>query len=310
MFSSLKKLFLSHSDRAVRDLSSIASEVINLAQEMGSLSEEELKNKTASFREMLSKGASLDDILVPAFAVVREMSRRVLIMEHFHVQVMGGVALHRGMIAEMKTGEGKTLVATLPAYLNALSGKGVHIVTVNDYLVQRDAKWMGPLYEALGLAVKYVVSGMSEKERQDAYNADITYITSNELVFDFLRDNMKFDRQSMVQRGLHFANVDEIDSILIDDAGTPLIISGPVDESNRLYNTIKSIVLKLDDTSMEIDEKLKSVFLNDAGNENAELLLSEAGIIKEGTSLYDIENIKVLHTLDQSMKAHKLFFQR
>ena len=232
---------------------------------MKKLSDVELRNKTDFFKEKISNGTSLNDILPEAFAVVREASRRVLSMRHFDMQMIGGIVLHKGMISEMKTGEGKTLVATLPVYLNALTGKGVHVVTVNDYLAERDAKWMGALYEFLGLSIGCLVNNMPDDVRKAAYDADITYGTNNEFGFDYLRDNLKFDQESMVQRKFNYAIVDEVDSILIDEARTPLVISGPTENNSELYGIIDKIIPELDKQDFEIDEKAKSVLLTDKG---------------------------------------------
>jgi preprotein translocase subunit SecA len=272
------------------------------------LSDEALAAKTVEFRDRLAKGATLDDLLPEAFAVVREAAVRTLGQRHFDVQMIGGMVLHDGRIAEMKTGEGKTLVATLPAYLNALTGKGVHIVTVNDYLAKRDAAWMGRIYTFLGLTVGVIVHGLTDHERRAAYAADITYGTNNEFGFDYLRDNMKYRFEDMVQRDFHYAIVDEVDSILIDEARTPLIISGPADDSSELYRQVDAVVRVLvqDASTYEKDEKLRTVSLTEAGTERVEAMLREAGVLKEG-NLYDIGNISLVHHLNQSLRAHTLF---
>nr|MCU0985146.1 preprotein translocase subunit SecA [Acetobacteraceae bacterium] len=272
------------------------------------LSDEALAAKTVAFRERLAKGETLDDLLPEAFAVVREAAVRVLGQRHFDVQMIGGMVLHDGRIAEMKTGEGKTLVATLPAYLNALAGKGVHVVTVNDYLAKRDAAWMGRIYNFLGLTVGTIVHGLTDDERRAAYAADITYGTNNEFGFDYLRDNMKYRFEDMVQRDFAFAIVDEVDSILIDEARTPLIISGPADDSSELYRSVDAVVRVLveDASTYEKDEKMRTVSLTEAGTERVEAMLREAGVLKEG-NLYDVANISVVHHLNQSVRAHTLY---
>jgi preprotein translocase subunit SecA len=277
-----------------------------LESEMQKLSDDELRAQTQKFRDELAQGKTLDDILIPAFATVREAGRRVLGQRHFDVQLIGGMVLHEGSIAEMRTGEGKTLVATLAVYLNALSGNGVHVVTVNDYLARRDSEWMGRLYKFLGLSVGVIVHGLDDEERKAAYACDITYGTNNEFGFDYLRDNMKYDLSQMVQRGHSFAIVDEVDSILVDEARTPLIISGPLDDRSDLYNTIDKILPKLVPGDFEVDEKQRAVSLTEAGNEHIEELLSEAGLLKEG-SLYDAANITLVHHVNQALRAHTLF---
>ena len=257
-------------------------------------------------RARIADGVALDDLLVPAFATVREAAKRTLGQRHFDVQLIGGMVLHEGAIAEMKTGEGKTLVATLAVYLNALSGKGVHVVTVNDYLARRDAEWMGQIYNFLGLTVGVIVHGLNDDQRREAYEADITYGTNNEYGFDYLRDNMKYELGAMVQRGHNFAIVDEVDSILIDEARTPLIISGPLDDRSELYNSIDTFIPKLTPEDYEVDEKVRSASFTEAGNEKLEGILREAGLLK-GDSLYDVENVTVVHHLNQALRAHKLF---
>ncbi|MEO1143559.1 MAG: DEAD/DEAH box helicase, partial [Pseudomonadota bacterium] len=276
-----------------------------MESEIEALSDEQLAEKTIEFRKQLEEGKSVDDLLIPAFAVVREASKRTLGMRHFDVQLIGGMILHGGNIAEMRTGEGKTLMSTLAAYLNALPGKGAHVVTVNDYLAERDANWMGAIYNFLGMSVGVIVNAMDDEERKDAYNCDITYGTNNEFGFDYLRDNMKYDLESMVQREHHFAIVDEVDSILIDEARTPLIISGPLDDRSDLYTTVDQFIPRIDDEDYELDEKQRSVTFTEEGNEKLENMLNEAGLMKG--SLYDIENVSIVHHVNNALKAHKLF---
>ena len=301
-----RKLFGSANERRVRSYKSRVDAVNALEEKTKALSDAELAAKTAEFRQQLADGQSLDDLLTPAFAVVREASRRVLGMRPFDVQLTGAMILHDGAIAEMKTGEGKTLVATLAVYLNALAGKGVHVVTVNDYLARRDAATMGRLYGFLGLTTGVIVHGLSDEERRAAYACDITYATNNELGFDYLRDNMKYDRGQMVQRGHNYAIVDEVDSILVDEARTPLIISGPLDDRSELYNTIDAFIPMLDESDYEIDEKQRSANFSEAGTEKLENLLRQAGLLT-GESLYDVENVAIVHHINNALKAHKLF---
>ena len=270
------------------------------------LSDERLRARTDEFRERIASGKSLDDLLPEAFATVREASKRTLGQRHFDVQLIGGIVLHQGMISEMKTGEGKTLAATLPVYLNAIGGKGAHVVTVNDYLARRDAEWMGEIYNFLGLTVDCIVHGLTEEERKNAYAADVTYGTNNEFGFDYLRDNMKFSLEAMVQRPFNFAIVDEVDSILIDEARTPLIISGPTEDNSELYQKIDRLMPALETEDYERDEKSRAVTLTDAGAEHMEELLQEAGLI-ESPNLYDIENVSVVHHVNQALRAHRLF---
>ena len=297
----LTKIFGSKGERDIKKLQPIVEQINTLEPDMQSKSDEELKAQTAMFRERLDNGASLDDILPEAFATVREASRRTLEMRHFDVQLIGGVVLHRGKIAEMKTGEGKTLVATLPAYLNALDGKGVHIITVNDYLARRDTEWMGNIYRFLGLTVGTIVHGLDDQERKAAYGSDITYGTNNEFGFDYLRDNMKFESDSLVQPGLNFAIVDEVDSILVDEARTPLIISGPAEKSTDLYYHVNSIIPRLkNDTDYTIDEKARNAVLTEEGVARAEQLMKV-------DNLYDPKYIELLHHINQALKAHTLF---
>jgi preprotein translocase subunit SecA len=295
-------------DRMLKAYRKRVPAIAALEPAMQALSDEALRAKTAEFRDRLAKGASLDDLLPEAFAVVREAAVRTLGQRHFDVQMIGGMVLHEGRIAEMKTGEGKTLVATLPAYLNALPGKGVHIVTVNDYLAKRDAAWMGKIYGFLGLSVGVIVHGLTDDERRAAYAADITYGTNNEFGFDYLRDNMKYRFEDMVQRDFNYAIVDEVDSILIDEARTPLIISGPADDSSELYRQVDAVVRVLveDPSTFEKDEKMRTVSLTEAGTERVEAMLREAGVLKDG-NLYDIGNISVVHHLNQSLRAHTLY---
>jgi preprotein translocase subunit SecA len=299
-------LFGSSNDRRVKSFQPNVVAINALEEQMRALSDEALAGKTAEFRQQLADGKTLDDILVPAFAVAREASRRVLGMRPFDVQLIGGMILHSNAIAEMKTGEGKTLVGTLPVYLNALAGKGVHVVTVNDYLAQRDSATMGRLYGFLGMRTGVIVHGLSDDERRDAYACDITYATNNELGFDYLRDNMKYDRGQMVQRGHNFAIVDEVDSILVDEARTPLIISGPLDDRSDLYITIDAFIPRLSKDDYEIDEKQRSANFSEDGTEKLENMLREAGLLK-GESLYDVENVAIVHHINNALKAHKLF---
>ncbi|MGI2034973.1 preprotein translocase subunit SecA [Rhizobium panacihumi] len=301
-----RKLFGSANDRRVRSYSSRIQAIAALEEKTKALTDEQLSAKTVEFRQMLAEGKTLDDILAPAFAVLREASRRVLGMRPFDVQLTGGMILHDGDIAEMKTGEGKTLVGTLPVYLNALSGKGVHVVTVNDYLASRDAATMARLYSFLGLSTGVIVHGLDDEQRREAYACDITYATNNELGFDYLRDNMKYERGQMVQRGHNYAIVDEVDSILVDEARTPLIISGPLDDRSDLYNTIDAFIPMLSAEDYEIDEKQRSANFSEDGTEKLENLLRQAGLLK-GESLYDVENVAIVHHINNALKAHKLF---
>ncbi len=301
-----RKIFGSSNERRVRSFRPRVDEINALEAEISSLTDEQLKAKTAEFRASLANGTKLDDLLVPAFAVVREAAKRVLGMRPFDVQLIGGMVLHYGGISEMRTGEGKTLVATLPVYLNALEGKGVHVVTVNDYLASRDAHWMGQVYNFLGLTYGIIVHGLDDEERATAYNADITYATNNELGFDYLRDNMKYERAQMVQRPHNYAIVDEVDSILVDEARTPLIISGPLDDRSDFYNLIDTFILPLKPEDYEIDEKQKTAIFTEEGTEKLENLLRDAGHLK-GEGLYDIENVAVVHHVNNALRAHKLF---
>ncbi len=307
MFAAVaKSIFGSANDRYVRSLGKYVDAVNGFEPNISALTDDELGGQTDVFRQRLANGDKLDDLLPEAFATVREAAIRTLGQRHYDVQLIGGIALHRGEIAEMKTGEGKTLVATLAVYLNALEGKGVHVVTVNDYLARRDADWMGQIYRFLGMTVGVIVPNLSDQERRDAYNADITYATNNELGFDYLRDNMKYSRDQMVQRPFNFAIVDEVDSILIDEARTPLIISGPTDDKSDLYINVDRLVKTLTPADYEKDEKQKSVVLTEDGTEKAERMLEEAGLI-EGRNLYDIANTQVVHHLNQALKANVMF---
>ena len=301
-----RKFFGSANDRYIDRVQPLIDRINRLEPEMQALSDEELAARTGWLRQRHEQGEGLDDLLVDAFATVREAAWRTLGERHFDVQLIGGTILHRGMIAEMKTGEGKTLVATLPVYLNALAGKGVHVVTVNDYLARRDAAWMGKVYGFLGLTVGCITNELDDDERRAAYACDVTYGTNNEYGFDYLRDNMKFDLEEMVQRPFSFAIVDEVDSILIDEARTPLIISGPTDDTSELYLAVDRIIPKLEPEDYEIDEKQKTVALTDRGNEHLEALLKDAGLLG-GHSLYDLQNISVVHHANQALRAHTLF---
>ena len=301
-----RKLFGSSNDRRVRKYQPRAQEINDLEPELVKLTDEQLRARTEEFKKQVADGTSLDDILVPAFATVREAAKRTIGQRHFDVQMIGGMILHEGRISEMKTGEGKTLVATLPVYLNALAGRGVHVVTVNDYLATRDSEWMGQIYTFLGLTVGNIVHGMDDEQRKKAYDCDVTYGTNNELGFDYLRDNMKYRLEDMVQRGHIFAIVDEVDSILIDEARTPLIISGPLDDRSDFYNTIDKFILVLEKSDYEIDEKQRTAALSEIGMEKLEQRLREAGLLK-GESLYDVENVSVVHHINQALRAHKLF---
>ncbi|NOZ10660.1 MAG: preprotein translocase subunit SecA [Gammaproteobacteria bacterium] len=318
----LSKIFGSRNERLIKRMMGTVAQVNAFEPTISTLSDDALKAKTEEFRQRLDQGETLDGLLPEAFAVVREAAKRSLKMRHFDMQLVGGLVLHQGKIAEMRTGEGKTLVATLAAYLNALTGRGVHIVTVNDYLAQRDAEWMGTLYRFLGLSVGVVISAQDQAEKREAYAADIIYGTNNEFGFDYLRDNMAFSAEERMQRTLHFAIVDEVDSILIDEARTPLIISGPAEESTDLYRKMDQIAPKLTRQEKEtdlndpdakdtgdyvVDEKDKVVFLTERGHERAETLLEENGLLEPGTSLYDAANISLLTHLNAALKAHNLF---
>src|SRR5690554_2836591 len=317
MFSKLAtKMFGSKNAREIKRMRKAVLRINDLEEQFGGLSDTELQGKTAEFRRRLEEGEALDALLPEAFATVREASRRVMGMRHYDVQLIGGMTLHEGRIAEMKTGEGKTLVATAAVYLNALPGKGVHVVTVNDYLASRDAEWMGKLYRFLGLTIGVVVAGQPPEEKRAAYQADITYGTNNEFGFDYLRDNMAFSIEDKVQRGLNYAIVDEVDSILIDEARTPLIISGAAEDSSKMYQAINSLVPSLEkgEVSEEgessgdftIDEKSRQVELTEAGHEKVEELLLSRGLLNEGESLYSAANLSLLHQFTQARRAHTL----
>ncbi|KCZ99730.1 Preprotein translocase subunit SecA [Hyphomonas polymorpha PS728] len=305
MLSIARKIFGTVNDRKLKPLQARVNRINALEPIMEALSDQSLKGKTAEFRKRLADGATLDSLLEEAFAVVREAAKRVNNMRHFDVQLMGGMILHSGAIAEMRTGEGKTLVATLAAYLNALEGKGVHVITVNDYLARRDADWMGRIYAALGMTTGVIVHGISEEERKAGYAADITYGTNNEFGFDYLRDNMKYSLDQMAQRGHHYAIVDEVDSILIDEARTPLIISGPTDDRSELYIAVDSLIPRLEDSDFELDEKQRSVVFTETGTEKMEEWLTEMGVL-EG-SLWEPSNISLVHHSNQALRAHKLY---
>ncbi|MBF0621434.1 MAG: preprotein translocase subunit SecA [Magnetococcales bacterium] len=308
MFSALaRKFFGTRNTRYLKRLNPIVQKINDLEEGLKTLDDAALRGQTVLFRQRLADGETLDDLLPEAFATVREASRRVTGMRHFDVQLVGGMVLHHGKITEMGTGEGKTLVATLPLYLNALEGKGAHLVTVNDYLAKRDSEWMGQIYQFLGLTVGVIVHGQDDVQRQAAYQADITYGTNNEFGFDFLRDNMKFTLEEMVQRPLHYAIVDEVDSILIDEARTPLIISGPTEDNTDKYYTINAIIPLLErDVHYTVDEKARTVVLTEEGNEHGEKLLRERGLLEDG-DLYDVRNVEKVHHLNQALKAHALF---
>ncbi|MCB1516691.1 MAG: preprotein translocase subunit SecA, partial [Hyphomicrobiaceae bacterium] len=301
-----RRIFGSSNDRRIKRYNPLVTAINELEPELEKLSDDELKARTGEFRRQIEAGTKKNDLLVPAFATVREASKRVLGMRHFDVQLIGGMVLNDAAIAEMRTGEGKTLVATLAAYLNALPGKGVHVVTVNDYLAQRDAQWMGRIYEFLGMSVGVIVPGLSDPERKAAYDADITYGTNNEMGFDYLRDNMKSSRRQMVQRGHNFAIVDEVDSILIDEARTPLIISGPAEDRSELYVKIDKLIPSLDEDDYELDEKTRSATFTDKGVERLEAMLVAEELMR-GDNLYDAENVSIVHHVNSALRAHKLF---
>ncbi len=303
-----QRFFGSSNERKLKPMFKRIEAINVLEPEMKAKSDAELRAMTGIFRERLKKSEDLDALMPEAFAVVREAAMRTLGQRHFDVQLVGGIVLHEGRIAEMKTGEGKTLVATLPVYLNALTGRGVHVVTVNDYLASRDAEWMGQIYKFLGLTVGCIVHGLTDEERRTAYACDVTYGTNNEFGFDYLRDNMKYSMATMVQRAHAYAIVDEVDSILIDEARTPLIISGPTDDQTEVYRTVDSLMPLLDPQDYELDEKQRTVTLTDVGNEHMVMLLRETGLLETG-DLYDIENINMVHHVNQALKAHKLFLK-
>ncbi len=307
MFGALaRRIFGTANERYLESLRPIVGEINDLEPSLEKLSDDELRSRTDHFRERIDQGETLDDLLVEAFATVREASKRTLGQRHFDVQLMGGIILHRGMISEMKTGEGKTLVSTLPIYLNTLSGDGVHLVTVNDYLAKRDSRWMGQIYEFLGLSVGCILHEMNDAQRREAYAADVTYSTNNELGFDYLRDNMKYQIEDMVLRPFNYAIVDEVDSILIDEARTPLIISGPSEDSSDLYRKMDRIIPKLAEDDYEKDEKVRAVTFTENGAEKIETLLADTGLLTEG-GLYDIQNVSLVHHVNQALRAHKLF---
>ena len=301
-----KSLFGSSNDRYVKSLNPIVQKIASFEPTLQAMSDDTLAQQTIKFREQLANGAKLDDLLPEAFATVREAARRVIGQRHYDVQMIGGIVLHRGEIAEMRTGEGKTLVATLATYLNALPGDGVHVITVNDYLARRDAEWMAQVYGFLGLTTGVIVPNLSDQQRRDAYASDITYGTNNEFGFDYLRDNMKYDRASMVQRPFAYAIVDEVDSILIDEARTPLIISGPTDDRSELYMKVDAVVKQLDASTYEKDEKQRTIVLTEEGTETVERLLEDAGVLV-GANLYDFENTQVVHHLNQALRANVMF---
>ena len=307
MLSALaKSIFGDSNDRQVKKLQGQVAAINSKEAHFEAMSDDELRAQTDQLKSQIAQGSTLDDVLIDAFALVREAAKRTLGQRHFDVQLMGGIILHNGQISEMKTGEGKTLVATLPVFLNALTGKGVHVVTVNDYLASRDAGWMGQVYEFLGLSVGCIRGGLDDDDRRAAYACDITYGTNNEFGFDYLRDNLKFELASMVQRGHHFAIVDEVDSILIDEARTPLVISGPAETAADLYVAVDKVVPSLNEADYELDEKARSVTLTEDGVINAEVALREAGLMGEG-SIYDAANVSLLHHITQALRAHKLF---
>jgi preprotein translocase subunit SecA len=307
MFGGLaKSIFGSSNDRYVKSLRGTVAKIASFEPQIAAMDDEALANQTVLFRQRLDQGETLDSLLPEAFATVREAAKRVLGQRHYDVQMIGGIVLHRGEIAEMRTGEGKTLVATLATYLNALPGKGVHVITVNDYLASRDAGWMGQVYSFLGLTVGVIIPNIPDHERREAYHADITYGTNNEFGFDYLRDNMKYDRAQMVQRPFNMAIVDEVDSVLIDEARTPLIISGPTDDKSELYMGVDAVVKQMSPEDYEVDEKQRSVVLTEDGTEKVERLLEAAGLL-EGDNLYDYENTQVVHHLNQALKANALF---
>ena len=310
----LKKIFGSRNERLLHGMQHNVARINGLEPQMQALSDEALKAKTVEFRERYAKGESLDDLLPEAFAAVREAARRNLGMRHFDVQLIGGMTLHRGKIAEMRTGEGKTLVATLAVYLNAIPAHGVHVVTVNDYLAQRDADWMRPVYAALGMTVGVILVGQDAAIKRSAYGSDITYGTNNEFGFDYLRDNMAFRLEDKAQRELHYAIVDEVDSILIDEARTPLIISGAIDDNTELYRKVNTLVPHLTKQEEEegpgdysVDEKTKQVYLTEVGHERIEEMLTKAGLLKAGDSLYDAANIVLMHQINAALRAHALY---
>src|SRR5262245_36724231 len=297
-------LFGTANDRIVKGFDKPVAKINALEAEYEKLSDAELRAKTSEFRERLARGEALDDLLVEAFATVREAAKRALGQRPFDVQLKGGMVLHQGKIAEMKTGEGKTLVATLPVYLNALESKGVHVVTVNDYLARRDAEWMGRIYKRLGLTVGVIVHDLSDEQRKEAYGCDVTYGTNNEIGFDYLRDNMKYQQAAMVQRPFHHAIVDEVDSILIDEARTPLIISGPAEDSSELYRRADAVIPRLQPDAWEKDEKNRQVVFTETGIEAVEEILRSDGLLPDGQSLYAPTQVTLLHHITQALRAH------
>ncbi len=301
-----QKLFGTVNERIVKTYAGQISAINDLEPSLEALSDDDLRARTGTFRGRVEAGERLGDLLVEAFATVREAAKRTLGQRHYDVQLIGGIVLHDGKIAEMATGEGKTLVATLPVYLNALEGKGVHVITVNDYLARRDAAWMGEIYQFLGLTVGCIVHGVEDGERRAQYQADVTYGTNNEFGFDYLRDNMKFALETMVQRAFNFGIVDEVDSILIDEARTPLIISGPSEDSSEMYQKINGVIPRLEEDDFEIDEKARAATLTDGGTERAEELLAELDLLRS-PNLYDIENVSIVHHVNQALRAHKMF---
>src|SRR3989454_6803623 len=300
------KVIGTKNERELKRLEARIEAINALEPEMQELGDSEFPLGTEKFKRRWAEGEPLEDLLVEAFALCREAGKRTLGQRHFDVQLVGGMVLHEGKISEMKTGEGKTLVATLPVYLNAIAGRGVHVVTVNDYLARRDAEWMGQIYNFLGLTVGVIVHGLDDEERKKAYDCDVTYGTNNELGFDYLRDNMKYRLEDMVQRGHIYAIVDEVDSILVDEARTPLIISGPLDDRSEFYNTIDAYIPKLEKVDFEVDEKQRTVTLTEVGMEKMEQMLRDADLLK-GDSLYDVENVSTVHHVNQALRAHKLF---
>jgi preprotein translocase subunit SecA len=302
-----KVVFGTTNDRKIKAAQRTVEAVNALEPEMEALTDDQIRARTQEFRDRLAAGETLDDILPEAFATVREAAKRALGLRPFDVQIVGGLVLHQGKISEMKTGEGKTLVATMPVYLNALAGKGVHVVTVNDYLARRDADWMGKVYSFLGMTTGVIVPGIDDAQRRAAYACDVTYGTNNEYGFDYLRDNMKYRLTDMVQRGHNFAIVDEVDSILVDEARTPLIISGPVEDQSEMYVSIDKVIPELTDEHFERDEKLRTVVLTEEGNEAVEQILIQRGLLPEGGTLYDPTSVSHVHHVNQALRAHKLF---
>ena len=302
-----KKIFGDANDRKIKSVASIVKNINNLESDFATLSDKNLINKTKELKERYSSGETLNDLLPEAFANAREAAKRTLGLRAFDVQLMGGVFLHQGNISEMKTGEGKTLVATFPAYLNALTGKSVHIVTVNDYLATRDAEWMGKVYEALGMTTGVIIPNQSDEEKGKSYSCDVIYATNNELGFDYLRDNMKSELSQIHQRDHHFAIVDEVDSILIDEARTPLIISGPAEDRSEIYNTIDKVIPGIQEEHFALDEKTRNVTFTDEGNEFIEKKLKDEQIMPAGQSLYDPESTSFVHHITQALRAHKLY---